>query len=178
MSPVHLSWQKRRGEFNHDWLKNTYAIALGKWLNILEGRVEDPELEAAFVSAVLPTWEARYPEALRLVEDFEHEASPRVLFNVPPLRRCSEETKRWLPDLVHALWLERHRVKELREDANAAAAAAQASYARLTQALAACEDRHRGHALAQYRSLFAEFRDRCQELGEAMEQFPGRILVV
>jgi len=171
-------WQRRRSEFNHDWLKNRFRTSLDSWVNSLEQQAEDPEREAAFLSEVLPAWETRVGEALRLAEDFEREMSPRVLFSELPLSRCGEEIRRWLPDLVHALWLERHQVRTLVEDVLTAARAADSAYISLTQALENDGKTRSTKELGAYRSQFVEFRNLCKDLCKAIERFPNRILAI
>ena len=81
-------WQKRRSEFNHDWLKNRFIPALAKWLNLLDDRIEDLSFEHTFVETVLPQWEDHREEALALPRDFEQEMSPRTLLR--PERAASK----------------------------------------------------------------------------------------
>ncbi len=46
-------WQKRRAELNHDWLKNVYLIRIDEFLNLLDDKIEDRELEKRFVPDIL-----------------------------------------------------------------------------------------------------------------------------
>jgi hypothetical protein len=173
-----LDWQSRRREFNHDWLKNRFTVALNSWLRLLDGAIEDSILEQSFVPEVLPQWEARHDQLNELVRDFEMEMSPRRLFREPPLSRCDEQTKLWLGDLIHRLWLSRVAVRELASAAHRCVSAADAAYGDISQAVKA---HSAGGLLANMRSqrqLFARFRDACQELGTALSEFPHEIEVV
>jgi hypothetical protein len=97
-------WQRQRSRFNHDWLKNQYTQALGKWINILHREVDDPMTERNFIARVLPEWTAHRPELIDLLNRFECAMSPRRLFELPPLLFCDQRTHEWLPDVMHTLW--------------------------------------------------------------------------
>lgn len=176
--PSTLSWQKRRSEFNHDWLKNQYLTALGSWLNLLDLKISDPVLESSFIKGVLPQWENRGPEALCLAASFEQEMSPRCLFNHFPLSQCDDDTKSWLGDLIHNLWLVRYKVKDLVQRVNIEAEEANKVYNHLQTVLHGCEDIQSVSALVFLREPFADFRTRCQNLAKAIEVFPTEIKVI
>src|ERR1039457_499178 len=94
-------WQKRRGELNHDWLKNRLILPLSKWLNIIDGDVEDPGFQSETLRLLLREWVESYPKIVTLLKDVESEMSPRSLFEEAPLHRCDPETLQWLPALCH-----------------------------------------------------------------------------
>lgn len=171
-------WQSRRREFNHDWLKNRFIVALNSWLRLLDGAIEDSILEKSFLSDVLPQWEVRRNEVNELIRDFEKEMSPRQLFSEPPLSRCDGQTKRWLGELIHGLWLVRVSAKELTTTAESAVAAADTAYAELSRVV---RTRPKCAVLAgmkPHRHLFERFRDACQKLGAAISEFPQEVQVV
>ena len=171
-------WQSRRREFNHDWLKNRFIVALNSWLRLLDGAIEDSILEKSFIPDVLPQWEARRSEASVLIREFEREMSPRQLFSEPPLSRCDGQTKQWLGDLIHGLWLIRVSAKELTATAESSVAAVDAAYAELSRV---ARTRPQGELLADmksHRRLFEQFRDACQKMGSAISEFPQEIKVV
>jgi hypothetical protein len=163
-------WLKRRSALSHDWLKNQYMSALGKFLNLLDDEIEDPEFERLFVPGTLPEWESRVTEVVVLIADFERCMSPRALLDVPPLSACGEDVRRWLGQLVHGLWLGRCAVRESVASALDAAAAADAAYRRLRRALPAGASCESAEELRPLRTQFADFRKRCQLLGAALEQ--------
>jgi hypothetical protein len=173
------SWGRRRTTFNHDWLQNYFVISLSRFLNLLRNVTEDPEYERTFVPTVLTTWEAERENAKALIEDFEREMSPRQLFQLPPLSRCSEETQRWLPDLIESLWLSRNKISELVATADCAYNQADASYERLRQTLELRRaDTQSADSLRPFFHEFAEFRERCQDLARALSNFPREVKVV
>lgn len=171
-------WQKRRSEFNHDWLKNKYIPKLGAWMNLLDDRIEDVDLEKSYVTSILPDWEFHQNEALALPEDFESEMSPKVLFNGLPLSNCDQDTKQWLGELIHHLWLIRYSVSQLVHDASESAAKTNKTYNKLQNALKACKDTRKAEALRPFRDFFAEFLKNCRALSEAIERFPSEVRAV
>jgi hypothetical protein len=172
------SWQRRRTEFNHDWLKNQFIPALAKCLNLLDNRIEDRAFEQSFVLLALPEWDLHRGEAPTLAQDFEREMSPRRLFDQLPLSRCDEDTRQWLGNLVHALWITRYPVRQWVSEAFEAAKRADASYDALQAALAGCADIRSVEALRSFRKHFSDFRERCQELGHAISKFPNEVKMV
>lgn len=170
-------WQRRRTDFNHDWLKNQYIPALAKFQNLLDDRIEDPQFEQVFVVDVLPHWKDHYDEANQLPQDFEQEMSPRRFVERMDFG-SSDYDGRWLADLMHHLWLARYPVREWVEQAEKQVQKTDRVYRELQESLAECDDVRSAEALRPFREEFAAFRDQCQELATAIEQFPSEIKVV
>jgi hypothetical protein len=160
-------WQKRRSDFNHDWLKNRFIPALAKWLNLLDDQLEDPDFEHSFVACVLPQWEQHRDEALALPRDFESQMSPRTLLG--------PRSEGWLGTLVHLLWLSRYPVRRWAEQALAAAREVEVEFRRLRERLTSCADTRAVVALRPMRPMFASFRERCQQLARAIEAFLSEV---
>ncbi|MDO8721468.1 MAG: hypothetical protein Q7J31_04480 [Syntrophales bacterium] len=169
------SWQKRRGEFNHDWMKNKYIQELERWMNVLDGSVENANLEKTFVRSILPQWQAHQAEAFSLPVDCETEMSPKRLFEVPPLAKCDADTKEWLGELVHQLWLVNYRVKQLISEAVARANKTEKTYKNLQRALKKCKNTDNAETLRPLRALFDELLKDCRSLAEAIEKFPSEV---
>jgi len=168
---ITTKWQKRRAEFNHDWIKNVYLIRMDEFLNLLDDKIENHELEKSFVSDSLKSWENHAIEAEELFVDFEIEMSPRAFFEHPPLSECDDSRKEWLAELVHQLWLARYPVKEWVSNASMRAKDVEKVYKGLLKELEDCKDIQSAEALRPFRPFFARFRDRCQDLATAIEQF-------
>lgn len=166
------AWQSRRARFNHDWLKNGYLPALSAWLQILDGKVQDPELERTFLSARLPQWLTGSQEVLELLTTFEAEMSPRRLLDVPPLSNMSANDRQWLAPVLHASWLRRWDVAGLLARAEQARTEVDAAYAAVSECVASA----RGAAEAQKcRAMFLDLRTACRNLATAIEAFPSRV---
>lgn len=170
-------WQDRRNRFNHDWLKNSFIPALKKFLNLLDDKIEDQQFEQSFIESVLPKWESHRFEAFSLAEDFEHAMSPRVLFELPPLSQCDEETRKWLGERIHISWLAKHAVHALVEEAVSRARSADAAYNSLHNGLGSCANTVSVQALHPLRPFFAEFLQACHDLARAIERFPSDVKV-
>lgn len=147
-------------------------------INILDNVTYDQGMEESFVASLLPDWESYRNEAFKLSSDFETEMSPRVLFDEPPLLNCEKESKLWLNDLMHSLWLERYNVKKLVQDASDCAIAADTAYTRLKEELITCEDTKNIELLRPYRDLLVKFLNACAALSKTVEQFPSEVKVI
>ncbi|MFQ6042927.1 MAG: hypothetical protein ACE5PV_18910 [Candidatus Poribacteria bacterium] len=172
-----LVWQRHRSDFNHDWLKNQY-------MNRLDGCIERLKIEGADISRIVrfitqdfPEWEQKRETACELVASFEREMSPRVLFEQGPLNRCDAETKEWLGELVHALWMARYPVKKWICEAEKALKSADCQYAALKKVLDSL-NRIDSEQLASLLPSFVAFKQACKELSQAISQFPHEVLVV
>jgi len=171
-------WQKRRSTFNHDWLKNQYMPALAKYLNLLDDLIEDGEFAQTFVSHVLPEWERQREEAMQIIKTFEREMSPQRLLDSAPLCRCKDYTKRWLGNLMHLLWLERYPVRSWIAEASESLENTDAAYERLQEALRNCDEVCYNAPPKSLRTWFADFRDKCQLMANAISKFPSEVNVV
>lgn len=171
------SWQKRRSEFNHDWLKNRYIPALAKCQNLLDGRIEDEEFEGSFLTRVFPLWERHRGEALAVIALYEQMMSPARLLDEPPLSRLRDGDKRWLGPLLHSSWLSRTRADELAAGAAEVVRQVDASYLRLKQLLGGLSADDSLADLRPHAEQFSHFRERLQELANVMSAFPRQINV-
>jgi 3-deoxy-D-arabino-heptulosonate 7-phosphate (DAHP) synthase class II len=165
-------WNRRRADFNHDWLQNFYLVRLSRLLQLLDGATEDPEIERTFVTDILATWETERVEASGIIASFEELMSPSLLFEEEPLCRCDDETKRWLSTLTHSLWLSRFKIRAIVEKAAAAYTSANDAYENLQRSLVSCSNSISASALRHFRREFGEFRDRCDALSEILSLFP------
>lgn len=167
-------WQRRRSEFNHDWLKNQFLNRLNAFLERLRGGNPDVEKLLRFVREDLPELESHEIEARWLIESVEEEMTPRRFFEYPPLNRCSEETKRWLPDVVHEVWLNRYPVRSLRNRATDLLLRVNHCNEKLKKHL---ENTASGNAM-QLVSLgheFAELSRLCAELHDTLSAFDVKV---
>jgi hypothetical protein len=170
-------WQHRRGQFNHDWLKNQFLLALGNFINLLDDEIENEKLETSFVRLVLPQWEDHRGEVGRLLADFDQEMSPRTLFQQSPLAQCDQDTKEWLGDVVHTLWLVKNPIHDCVQEASTRLRDADEVYGRLQLELMKCSNTRSAPAMRPLRALFVEFYRECQKLAKAIEQFPSDVRI-
>lgn len=170
-------WQKRRSEFNHDWLKNEFFRHLSAFVKRLESSNPDPARLTEFINEDLSAWERRRADAQWLLATFETEMSPARLFRQSPLKHARSDTKTWLSRLVHELWKVRHPVEDWLKDTQAAFAQADDAYTQIKQTLRRNGGEFRLQ-LDSFRDLAVLFRDRCSRLNSAMSEFPSEIKVV
>lgn len=171
-------WQRLRQSLNHDWLKASYLRALGKYIHILEDKVEDSLHEWQFPTFIFREWEDRHEEVRRLLEEFEDAMTPRTLFFTPPLENCSRSTLEWLPGLVHELWLSRNRVFELLNKAWVAFEETDQSYCRATRVLSCAGASPNLEDLRGEADVFRALRRSCMGLFEAIQSFPNRVQAI
>jgi hypothetical protein len=169
------SWQKRRCEFNHDWLKNQLIQDLGKAINIADGRVVDPPFLPKLWTKLRSEWTAQCEEAESLVRSFEYEMSPGRLFERVPLERIPGEGIDWLPSLTHGLWVARQPVRQWVGEARAELDAARHACSALLSKMDKIGAVHTREDLRAIRPFLVDFRARCQSLGGAISDFPSEI---
>jgi hypothetical protein len=171
------AWQRRRGRFNHDWLKNQYIQALGKWINVLRGDVDDPGFDETFMTSVFPQWVTQRVELSSLLEDFELTMSPAKLFESRPLASCDPEMRAWLPAVIHQLWLTRYGCRSLLDRAWAAVEEVDRMYEGIER-MASPPQRASAEDLAPFAEQFIALRAACEKLGAILSQFPSTVLVI
>lgn len=170
------SWQEKRSRFNHDWLKNQFLPAIGKWLQIVRKEVADAEFQSRFSAEILPAWEIREVLVIELLDTFEEEMSPRVWLGKPPLSRLGPATRDWLAQLVHSLWLARMPVHAWLREARKSVAEVSNTY-RVLQRVMKAGDARGAIDPPQCYEESESFRLACVQLSKALEQFPNKIEV-
>jgi hypothetical protein len=167
-------WQRRRSEFNHQWLKNRLLSALDAADQILRGRAKGFDYLRELMTVEAPEWMVRKADLVGLLQDFEEQMSPQALFNHPPLSQCEVSTKMAFAPLVHELWLARLPIKERLAEIRIAAEGVDASYISLLEVPMADSE---GKLNPEFSTRFEEFRSYCHALASAIEKLPNRILV-
>lgn len=168
------SWQQRRSDFNHQWLKNRFLSALDAAAQVIRGRIRAAACLQELVDVDLPEWQERREDLNALLAEFETEMSPRRLFDSPPLSECKSPAMEVLADFSHELWLARYPVAEWLEGARRAASEVDAHY-ELLRRIAPVDVA--GGARQEFVAEFEKFRGACRALSKAVEKFPDRILV-
>jgi hypothetical protein len=171
---MQTDWQQRRSAFNHDWLKNDFLNSLNAFITLLDYRAPDQGEILKFLKEKLPVWPEKAAEAKWLIESFEVEMSPKQFFGVPPLCNCDEETKGWLPGLVHDLWLARYPVTELLHSGQRALAGVIEKYQALRlEALRA--EAIPFDSLRGMKNAFVAFKDACDALSVVLSQMDIKV---
>ena len=117
-----------------------------------------------------------------LLETFETEMSPKSLFKKEPLNHCDNETRIWLGQLIHALWLARYPVKEWIHAGQNAFRNVNDQYNDIAKVMKSkklnCESENCRTALNSLIPHFLQFKKACEELSQTIGMFPHQILVV
>jgi len=104
-------WSFRKAALNHDWLRNVLLVLLGAVRNVSKGNVMDSTVVGR-LRKEMDQWGVHRIRAAELIDSFEIEMSPVVLFSQPPLSNCDSKIIELLPNIVHANWLHRFPVHE------------------------------------------------------------------
>jgi hypothetical protein len=171
-------WQQRRGEFNHDWFKPEYLIALQAFLERLQE--EDPgsmNRLREFMEVDFPVWEERSRDAWWLIQHVEQEMSPTSLFNTEPLNKCGVETKGWLVPLIHDLWLKRYGIRQLVVKAEDLLTRVDEGFAKLAANMPKTDESYH-QRLKSNLSAWKKFVDDCFEFSQCLSEFPHAIEVL
>ena len=175
---MNRSWQKRRSEFNHDWLKNNYIISLSTVVNILDDKYEDYDYLHMFINNIFQQFEYYKQEAFILPIDFVIEMSPKRYLSAIPFTRLDNDTKRCLGDLIHYLWIERYNITCLVETALYDTKKTYSVYENLLNAIIKEDDNRSIVTLKKYKDMFCDLLSSCRSLSRTIEKFPSNISVV
>jgi hypothetical protein len=170
-----VDWQRRRSEFNHDWLKNRYLNNLDGFIANLEMKKPDETLLMIFMEEDWIQWKTHEENARLLIDSFEKEMSPDVLFETGILKGMNPEAREWLKPLTHYLWLERHDIKNKISNCQEWLLKVNAQYDKMNRML-----NETGRNMKQLKNLLPEFkafRDICQAFSESISKLPSEVSV-
>ncbi len=176
-----LSWQKQRSSINHDWLKNQYIPALAKFINLLEGRVEDKIFEDKFTSSILPEWTIKYSELIVLPIDFEKDMSPKTIIKRVFLIFNSDDLKtqyEWVEELIHRLWKYRYNVQKLIDNTAHEISLTNKLYQDIQYLINSSGKILPIDVLRLNKILVYSFKQRCINLSKTIERFPSEVKVI
>lgn len=168
-------WQRRRSDFNHNWLKNKILPALDSAANLMQGKIRGATFLEELMTVELSEWPERKRELEALLDDFESDMSPRKLMSTLPMSEWEASLRDAMADLLHRLWHIRYPVSLWLQDARQAAVEVNSSYLLLQETLIATAN---GTMQPEFSSNFEIFRSACRKLSKAIEKFPNRILVL
>lgn len=168
-------WQRRRSDFNHQWLKNRFLSALDSAANLMQGRVRGVSYLQEVLQVELAEWPEYGRELDALLADFEVEMSPQKLFETPPLSDWKPSFKEVISELMHELWLVHYPVATWLEGVRKAAAEVNECYALLEGIVPV--DRE-GNVNLEFSVRFEAFRTACRALSKVIEKLPNRILII
>jgi hypothetical protein len=158
-------------------MKNRYLPRLATYVNLLEGKVRDPEFVRDFDRLVLEEWRQHRDDVSVLLETFEREMAPSFLFGTAPLS-ASGAAYRWVAAVADALWRTRLGTPTLLPEARRASKYAAVQFSRLAAACDAGRLPEAGASVARALDELRKFRDGCEVLGVAISALPQSIRVV
>jgi DNA repair exonuclease SbcCD ATPase subunit len=170
-----LDWQRRRSEFNHDWLKNRYLNNLDGFIANLEMKKPDVSRLMIFLDEDWNQWKPKEEEARRLMDSFEKEMSPLVLFESGILKRMNPESQKWIKPLTHQLWLNNHDIKNKISNCEEWFLKVTAQYDKINSML---DEKKRN--IEQLKNLLPEFkafRETCRAFSQSISKLPSKVLV-
>ena len=173
------TWQKRRIEFNHDWMKNIYLISMDAFIGRIHdlkettrvnGRVEE------FIKIRFFEWELHKKEAEWLINNFKNQMSPKECLNSGFLKYYSEDDKKWMGELIHELWLIRHPVDEWIKNSHKAFNKVEKLYRDIKVQLSKHKHFNATYLLSM-KTVFENFCEACSKFSETISQLPNKYLV-
>lgn len=170
-------WQADRSHINHGWLQNGVLVGLRHAQGISRGAVRSRSPGKAISEDVM-RWSERRQEVPQLLDRFEVEMSPRVLFERIPLVRCTEETKRWLIPIIHELWLTRGHFDERIAQAREAYDAVEGAYKDMLNAVQKLPGSPSSSDLNDVDHSLNAFATSCEWLSRCISDLPRDIRCV
>lgn len=165
-------WQDRRERFNHYWLQNVFLEAVSNAIARLDQVMPDWDSAALAIDDQIAEWIPRREALDALVQSFEGEMSPAVLFKPPPLSRETTFTIKWMTPLVHSLWKQRNGIREKLQSVQESISRADAIYKRLET-----EWKSKRRDAGRVVDLLQELETACLALASAIHTLPDRVLV-
>ena len=168
-------WQRRRSEFNHDWLKNRYLNNLGGFIANLEMKKPDETRLKIFLEEDWRQWKTKEEEARWLMDSFEKKMSPLVLFETGILKGMDPEKQKWIKPLTHDCWLNRHDIENKISHCEEWFLKTAAQYDKINRMLDEI-----GRNIEQLKSLLPEFktfRNISQVFSESISKLPAKVLM-
>ena len=104
-------WNNLRARLHHDWLQNRYLTFLESWKECFDD-VEKCGSNRNDVLEQLLQWKNKKKGFQVLIDDCEMALSPQQLLNEPPLSKMTDENKKWLGEVIHALFCVRTGIKD------------------------------------------------------------------
>jgi hypothetical protein len=104
------AWQKRRSDFNHDWLQNKFIMTLADWSKSIDKERWIDCTQQSFEDEIVIAWNANYSQISLLMSDYRKSMSPRVLLENGTIKRMTPPWRNLLGEILHSLWMARCNV--------------------------------------------------------------------
>ncbi|MFQ5686044.1 MAG: hypothetical protein ACE5GV_05230 [Candidatus Scalindua sp.] len=104
-------WNNLRARLHHDWLQNRYMTFLESWKDCFDDAEKCGSNKNDVLEQLLQ-WKNKKDAFQILINECEDALSPQQLLNEPPLDSMSDENKKWLGEVIHALFCIRTGIKD------------------------------------------------------------------
>ena len=171
-------WQKRRSNYNHNWLKNSYTTGeIRRWVAFLSGNAEGGDFtKSRFTSYIEAEWVQNGSEILGLLEEYQDAMSPSSLFDEGALSHVDDTTEKWLRPMCVAIWKAKHGADDAVENVHTAYHSANTTLQELSTLVSV----HESAALTSGSVFLVKlntFLRQCQELAEAVHRLESSVKV-
>ncbi len=173
-----VSWQSKRSQINHDWLKCKYLNNLDAFLVRIEPSplFENTPPILRFLEIDFPQWEEKRNDILDLFRSFGEEMSPHRLFESTPLKIYDSETRCWIGDMIQLLWINRYPIREWTEAGLKAFQKTDYQYCRLTEDIGKTNASPKDIAILK--ADFKKYRDACKNLSDRISMLHNERRVI
>lgn len=170
-------WQRRRSSLNHDWLRSRVALVISRALRVISGEVIAADFDLNSAGGIVGAWRERRDECVGLLEDCAREMTPAVLLNETPLDQLDGDSREWLGEVIHELWLVRYAIDDRVASALALVSAVDQTCEALRVGLLDDRMQSRVQLCDFARPLLGRLRTEVVQLSEAIEELPKDIRI-
>jgi len=171
-------WQKRRSDYNHNWLKNSYTTGeLRRWVAFLSGHAEGGDFtKSRFMSHIVAEWTQKGSEILHLIEKYQDAMSPSTLFDEGALSHVDDATAKWLRPICVSIWRIKYGADKAISDIQTAYNSADTTLQELSTLVSAQESTAfvSGSVILEKLNTFVR---QCRDLGEAVRRLESSVKV-
>jgi len=168
------SWQRRRSDFNHNWLKNTYLGYIRRLHKILDENKKAQNGLRLFLEK-FPEWELRQVELITLINEYGDLLSPKTLLNVTPLNNLEEDYKLLIGEKVDEIWKLKNNIPEQIKAAKDCLEKVESNYDILKKRMENVTEIQDISDRDGCKKEVKAFIDACEELNSTVNKFHNRI---
>lgn len=168
-------WNNIRARLHHDWLKNRYLIFLMARAEYLDNIIESHKDIREDIIEQFVELQNRVVDFEALIDGTVDSLSPAQLLDEYPLDRMSEENRKWLSEVVHALYCDRTGIKKKIAEIKKKFNSVQDMYLLLAKLL---KGKNGGLLEKAGKQPFMKFRFEIQEFSIMLSSLPHQVQIV
>jgi len=104
-------WKNFRAKLHHDWLQKYFTLFDAR-ADEMDESIKGKRVVRADIFKQFAVWQDKEHDFKVLIAETVDALSPKQLLDEHPLNRMSGENKTWLGELIHALYIERAKIKD------------------------------------------------------------------